>query len=44
MKYECMIEAEVYGKGIIMWLLSQGSKAEVVRPERMREQCESPMK
>lgn len=32
----CRIEAEVYGKGIIMWLLSQGSKVEVLRPESMR--------
>lgn len=35
---ECIIEAEVYGKGIIMWLLSQGSKVEVLRPESMREE------
>lgn len=33
---ECIIEAEVYGKGVIMWLLSQGSKVEVIRPESMR--------
>lgn len=35
---ECIIEAEVYGKGIIMWLLSQGSKVEVLSPESMREE------
>ena len=35
---ECTIEAEVYGKGVIMWLLSQGSKVEVLRPESMREE------
>ncbi len=35
---ECTIEAEVYGQGIIMWLLSQGSKVEVIRPEKMREE------
>ena len=35
---ECTIEAEVYGKGIIMWLLSQGSKVELLRPESMREE------
>ncbi len=35
---EYTIEAEVYGKGIIMWLLSQGSKIEVIRPNRMREE------
>ena len=37
-EHECTIEAEVYGKGIIMWLLSQGSKVEVLRPESMREE------
>lgn len=36
--HECTIEAEVYGKGIIMWLLSQGNKVEVIRPESMREE------
>lgn len=36
--YECTIEAEVFGKGIIMWLLSQGSRVEVLRPESMREE------
>lgn len=35
---EYTIEAEVYGKGVIMWLLSQGSKVEVIRPESMREE------
>ena len=35
---ECTIEAEVFGKGVIMWLLSQGSKVEVLRPESMREE------
>lgn len=35
---ECIIEAEVYGKGIIMWLLSQGSKVEILGPERMRNE------
>lgn len=35
---ECTIDAEVYGKGIIMWLLSQGSKVEVLWPESMREE------
>lgn len=32
---ECTIEAEVFGK-VIMWLLSQGNKVEVLRPESMR--------
>ena len=33
-----LIEAEVYGKGIIMWLLSQGTKVEVVKPDSLREE------
>ena len=33
-----LIEAEVYGKGIIMWLLSQGSKVEVLGPKSLREE------
>ena len=35
---ECTIEAEVFGKGVIMWLLSQGNKVEVLRPESRREE------
>lgn len=30
-EHESVIEAEAYGKGIIMWLLSQGSRIEVLR-------------
>lgn len=33
-----IIEAEVYGNGIIMWLLSQGSKVEVLKPESLRKE------
>lgn len=33
-----VIRAEVYGKGILMWLLSQGSSIEVLRPEALREE------
>ena len=33
-----LFEAEVYGKGIMMWLLSQGSMVEVIRPARLREE------
>ena len=33
-----MIEAEVYGKGIVMWLLSQGNNIEVVKPETLRQE------
>lgn len=33
-----VIEAEVYGKGIMMWLLSQGAKVEVLKPEGLRDE------
>lgn len=33
-----LIEAEVYGNGCIMWLLSQGKKIEVVQPLSLREE------
>lgn len=32
------IEAEVFGKGIMMWLLSQGEKVEVLSPDWIREE------
>ena len=39
-----LLEAEVYGDGIKMWLLSQGAWVKVVRPEEfvgeMREEIE----
>lgn len=35
--HEFTISAEVYGKGILMWLLSQGRKVEVIRPESLRQ-------
>lgn len=31
-----VIEAEVYGSGILMWLLSQETRVEVIRPESLR--------
>ena len=37
-EHECVIEAEVYGNGCVMWLLSQGSRVEVLRPESLREE------
>lgn len=39
-KEECgyIVEAEVYGKGIIMWLLSQGDNVEVLKPASIREE------
>lgn len=35
---ETLIEAEVYGKGIVMWLLSQGSNIEVIKPDSLRQE------
>ena len=40
-EHACIIEAEVYGKGIIMWLLSQGSHVEVLRPQSLREEMKN---
>ena len=37
-EHEYTINAEVYGKGIVMWLLSQGSRVEVLRPESLRQE------
>ena len=31
-------EADVYGKGILMWLLSQGRNIEVLKPQSMRKE------
>ncbi|WP_343083975.1 helix-turn-helix transcriptional regulator [Blautia producta] len=36
-----IIEAEVYGKGLMMWLLSQGNFIEVLKPESMRDEMKS---
>lgn len=33
-----LVEAEVYGKGILMWLLSLGDMVEVVQPKELREE------
>lgn len=33
-----LIEAESYGKGLLMWLLSQGDKVEVVHPESFKSE------
>lgn len=37
-EHECILDAEVYGKGCLMWLLSQGDKIEILRPESLREE------
>ncbi len=39
-----VIEAEVYGNGIIMWLLSQGTNIEVIRPKELREEFKNILK
>ena len=36
-----LIEAEVYGKGILMWLLSQGTSIEVLSPDSIRTEMKS---
>lgn len=41
---ECIIEAEVYGKGVIMWLLSQGKRLEILKPNSLREEVKSLLK
>lgn len=41
---EYLITAEVYGKGILMWLLSQGSAVEVVGPPKLREEMKEQLK
>ena len=33
-----VIEAEVYGRGVLMWLLTQGSMVEVLGPSEAREE------
>ena len=32
----CIIEAEVYGQGILMWLKMQGERVEILKPEKYR--------
>jgi len=39
-----IIKAEVFGKGIKMWLLSQGDKLEVLEPEELREEMTQTIK
>ncbi|MBR5272750.1 MAG: WYL domain-containing protein, partial [Clostridia bacterium] len=39
-----LIEAEVYGDGIKMWLLSQGSWVKVVAPQDFVEEMKSEIK
>ena len=39
-----LIEAEVYGKGIKMWLLSQGAWVKVVAPNEFVDEMKSEIK
>ena len=39
-----IIEAEVYGNGIMMWLLGQGSRIEVLKPDSLREKMRETLK
>jgi predicted DNA-binding transcriptional regulator YafY len=34
----CVVEAEVYGKGVLMWLLSQGDMVEILKPDSYRSE------
>ncbi|MBQ3786184.1 MAG: WYL domain-containing protein, partial [Lachnospiraceae bacterium] len=43
-KTEYTIETEVYGKGIIMWLLSQGSKIKVISPTEIVDEMKAEIK
>lgn len=36
-----IVEAEVYGKGILMWLLGQGRQVEVLSPDSLRQEMRS---
>ena len=38
------IEAEVYGKGIKMWLLSQAEYVQVLKPVKLREEMKETLK
>ena len=33
-----VIEAEVYGKGVLMWLMAQGRYVEILSPKVLREE------
>ena len=37
----CLIEAEVFGTGILMWLLSQGDAIEVLKPQKLRDEMKT---
>ena len=39
-----LLEAEAYGKGLLMWMLSQGDRIEVVSPASFREEIKQEIK
>lgn len=39
-----LIEVESYGKGLMMWLLSQGDKIEIIKPASFREEMKHMLK
>jgi predicted DNA-binding transcriptional regulator YafY len=41
---EYLLEAEVFGKGIKMWILSQGDKLEILKPKVFREEMNQTIK
>ena len=40
----CSIEAEVFGTGVKMWLLSQGSRVKVTAPETLVQEMKQEIK
>lgn len=43
-EHEWIIEADVYGKGVVMWLLSQGKMIEVLKPDSLRQEMRAILK
>ena len=39
-----LIDADVYGKGILMWMLSQGNSVELIKPEKLRLEMKEMLK
>lgn len=39
-----LIEAESYGKGLLMWMLSQGDRVEVIKPDSFRAEMKNMLK
>lgn len=39
-----LIDEDVYGKGILMWMLSQGNSVELIKPEKLRLEMKEMLK